>query len=736
MADDTQRLIVSLEAQVTKFERAMNKANREAMKNLRQIEKRFDEANGNLTEGLRRVGGGLLGAFAGVEVVRAATRFADAATRVENSLKAAGLAGGELTQVYDRLFQSAQNNAAPLESLVQLYGRAAIVQKELNVTTAELLDFTDKVALALRVSGQSAEEASGALLQLSQGLGSGIIRAEEFNAILEGALPIAQAAALGLEEAGGSVSKLRKLVTDGKVSSEAFFRAFQAGAVTLEERVASAETTVSQQFVRLQNVLIDTAGKMDDATGAGETLRDTLGGMEEVIRAVGDYFRDNIDPIQEWTGAISGAWKAVEEFKEKVRNGLGLKALDDWLEGTSLVRGTFGRASEQGGFVPAEGDDIARRLDQLRQARLDAAGSALGGFKIAAIDREIAALEQRIQELETSPSGGPRRGGLTGASIRPPLADAPPSPPGAPPPLPPVRPSGSSGVQTVSINDYKVTGDDKKGKKLNAYQRELAQIREATEALRDETSVRMRLNPLVDDYGYAVEKARARRELLTAAEKAGVKVGPELEAQIEAMADAYATASVEAQKLAESQAQAVANAEEMRDTLRQSVGNIVDDLIAGRNAAEAFADALADIGSRLLNVGLDTLFGMNGPRGGGGGGLLGGSIIPGILQETPGAKKAAAALDRNMPSPTDRRSPPPLFNPGETDIRRDAGQQGGAASQVHISLSPGLEAAILAEARGQTVKIVGENNRRAVPRIARDVTGRARRMSTRPGFED
>ncbi|WP_249696432.1 tape measure protein [Stappia sp. WLB 29] len=735
MADDTQRLIVSLEAQVTKFERAMNKANREAMKNLRQIEKRFDEANGNLTEGLRRVGGGLLGAFAGVEVVRAATRFADAATRVENSLKAAGLAGDELTLVYDRLFQSAQNNAAPLESLVQLYGRAAIVQKELNVTTAELLDFTDKVALALRVSGQSAEEASGALLQLSQGLGSGIIRAEEFNAILEGALPIAQAAAAGLEEAGGSVSKLRKLVTDGKVSSEAFFRAFQAGAVTLEERVASAETTVSQQFVRLQNVLIDTAGKMDDATGAGETLRDTLGGMEEVIRAVGDYFRDNTKPIQEWTGAISGAWKAVEDFKEAVRNGLGLQELDDFLEGTSLIKGTFGKLSAQRGMVPAAGQDIVRQLEEKLAERQNLSATAIQNGFAAALDRDIAELERRLVEIETGTSGGPRRGGLTGSSVRPPLADAPPSPAGAPPPLPPTRPSGSSGVQTVSINDYKVTGDDKKGK-LNAYQRELAQIREATEALRDETNVRKGLNPLVDDYGYAVEKARARRELLTAAEKAGVKVGPELEAQINAAAEAYATASVEAQKLAESQAEAVANAEEMRDTLRQSVGNIVDDLIAGRNAAEAFADALADVGSRLLNVGLDTLFGMNGTRGGSGG-LLGGTIIPGILQETPGAKKAAATLDRNMPSPMDRRSPPPpLFNPGETDIRKVAAQQGGAASQVHISLSPGLEAAILAEARGQAVKIVGENNRRAVPRIARDAAGRARRMSTRPGFED
>lgn len=57
--------------------------------------------------------------------------------------------------------------------MVELYGRAALVQKELGVTTDELAGFADKVAVALRVSGQSATESAGALLQLAQALGSG-----------------------------------------------------------------------------------------------------------------------------------------------------------------------------------------------------------------------------------------------------------------------------------------------------------------------------------------------------------------------------------------------------------------------------------------------------------------------------------------------------------------------------------------------------------------------------------
>src|SRR5690606_4052840 len=247
-------------------------------------------------------------------------------TRIENALKVAGVSGSELTRVYDRLFESAQRNAAPVETLVELYGRAALVQNELNVSSEELLRFTDKVAMALRVAGTDAQSASGALLQLSQALGSGVVRAEEFNSILEGALPIAQAAAAGLEEAGGSVAKLRQLVVDGAVSSEAFFRAFEAGSVILEQKVAGAELTVSQGFVRLQNVLIDAAGRFDDGSDASRRLAEALDDLADYIETFdfGPFingildFIDNVqwgvDKLAAFRDAVYSVARAISEF--------------------------------------------------------------------------------------------------------------------------------------------------------------------------------------------------------------------------------------------------------------------------------------------------------------------------------------------------------------------------------------------------------------------------------------
>lgn len=287
MADKTDDLIISISTDLATVRRSLKRLEGDVGNSTKKIEKQFDVMGRGINRSIDATASRLASTLAAAFSIRAAQQFVDASTRITNALKVAGLQGAELTNVYDKLFASAQKNAAPLESLVTLYSRLALTQKELGVTQAELVGFTDKVALALRVGGTSATEASGALLQLSQALGGGTVRAEEFNSVLEGAPTIVQAVAAGLTEAGGSVSKLRQLVIDGKLSSQAFFRAFEAGSVILEEKVASSVLTTSQSLEKLQNVLIDTAGKIDAATGASTAFGKVIEDLAVTIQQFG-----------------------------------------------------------------------------------------------------------------------------------------------------------------------------------------------------------------------------------------------------------------------------------------------------------------------------------------------------------------------------------------------------------------------------------------------------------------
>ena len=172
-----ERLVLTIEANTRGLERSLKRVESQvdgSMKRAGQSTKTFNSA----LEGAAVAARGLVAVFAAAQGLRGFQQLIDGATRIENALKVAGLSGDELTVVYDRLFASAQRNAAPIETLVQLYSRASTVQNELGVSSEELLGFTDRVALALRVAGTDAQTASGALLQFSQALGAGTVRAE------------------------------------------------------------------------------------------------------------------------------------------------------------------------------------------------------------------------------------------------------------------------------------------------------------------------------------------------------------------------------------------------------------------------------------------------------------------------------------------------------------------------------------------------------------------------------
>ncbi|HEU4985391.1 MAG TPA: tape measure protein [Nitrososphaera sp.] len=640
MATDLERLVVQLSADVKRYENALNKAMGQTNRQARRIEQRFSKMNSAIGAQFTRLGAVAAGAFASGAALRGAQQLIDAATRIENSLKVAGLSGEELTKVYDSLFASAQRNAAPLEALTELYGRAALVQKELGISTEELLGFTDKVAVALRVSGKSAAESSGALLQLSQALGSGIVRAEEFNSILEGALPIAQAAAAGLKEAGGSVARLRQLVVDGAISSEAFFRAFEAGSVILTEKVANAELTVSQRFVRLQNVLIDAAGKLDNVTGASDKAGRAIDRLATAVQTIGEYFaRVANGPLGTFIGKIG----ELDRMAERVAKTLYALGLNDNLVNAfnDIVAPTETKE------VESDLQGLQRRLETLQAA---AERNVELNISTDEVDREIADVQRRINALRAQLAGfGDGRGYVPGT-------------PGDPNALAGQTSTSANSlfrnqVKPVTLADYELPPDPGGGgskstrERADEYERLSQRIAESTANIVAETEAMRGLDPLVEDYGYTLEKARATQELMNAALSSGKTITPELKAQIDTLAEGYANATVEAGRLAESQDKIRERAEDMRDFQKDLTRGIVDGFLEGRDAAEIFADALKKVGDRLLDMAFDSLFGGGSNSGFGILGALfgGGPKIPGFASGTNYAPGGLAVVGEKGP---------------------------------------------------------------------------------------
>ncbi|SIQ98959.1 phage tail tape measure protein, lambda family [Rhizobium sp. RU35A] len=494
--------------------------------------------------------GGMATALAGAFSVQQIGKFIDSATKIQNALKVAGLEGSELKTVYDGLYSSAQKNGAPLESLAVLYGKAAQAQKELGASTSDLIAFTDRVALSLRTSGTDATAAAGGLLQLGQLLGSGRVQAEEYNSVLESMPTLIKAVAAGMKEAGGSVSKLKSLIIDGKVSSEAFFRAFEAGAPILEGMAASSTLTLSQRFTQLQNVITDAVGKVNEATGASDKLGNELQELGKFVTAMGNAFVAVAESdLGKFVGKLYEALEVARQVKDFMGGFVGTfkvmnETMFDAVNGKALGTTTVNRVQD----------------DALRQ-RFDAA------FSTAA---------PKMGRVQQQPS------------------------------------AASATVNPVSLADFKapVSKSGGGGSKLNDYERQARSIKEATDALLLENQALQSVSGATGGLETAQARARAEADLLVAAQRAGLQITPELRESIGQLASGYAEAEAASRRLQESQEQAAQAVEDFKSSAADVTSGFISDLRSGKSAADALSNALNKILDQLIEMSIKSEFGV------------------------------------------------------------------------------------------------------------------------------
>lgn len=284
---------VELEAKRGKFDRDIEGARSKFEREMGRISGSAQQAERSIRASSGQIGSSLRGLAAGLATgatIGAITKLADGYTTLQNRLRVVGLEGAALESVQNRLYEAGNRNGVAVGDLAQLYSRVALSAGELGASQSQLLSLTDGVTAALRVQGVSAQEASGPLLQLGQALGAGIVRAEEYNSIIEGVPVLAQAAARGLERTGGSVAKLRTEVIEGRVSSQEFFQALLHGLPDVEKQAERSTLTIAQSFQTLNNELGRYVGQTDQSLSASQRLSQGIvmlaGNLDRILPAI------------------------------------------------------------------------------------------------------------------------------------------------------------------------------------------------------------------------------------------------------------------------------------------------------------------------------------------------------------------------------------------------------------------------------------------------------------------
>src|SRR5690606_29818657 len=97
------------------------------------------------------------------------------------------------------------------------------------------------------------------------------------------------------------------------------------------EQVASSETTISQAYVRLQNVLTDVAGKLNEGTGAGRGIVTVLDDIAREIQEV----PGNFEQLSSLITKLRDAKTAADQFFVSLGQKTGMAQFGPWLEGVT-----------------------------------------------------------------------------------------------------------------------------------------------------------------------------------------------------------------------------------------------------------------------------------------------------------------------------------------------------------------------------------------------------------------
>lgn len=228
----------------------------------------------------------ILRGFAGVGaalLIRELVTLTDTYTNIQNRLRTVTESEEQLIEVTDRLFESSNRTRSSFEGTAEVYARVGLAARELGRTQSELLDFTESLNQAVILSGASAAEAQAGLIQLSQGLASGVLRGDELRSVLEQLPVVADVIAKSL---GVTRGELRQLGADGKISAQIVLDAFKLARVELSERFAKSIPTIGQSFVVLKNNIIQVLGSLDKATGTSITLSKAIIGLANSLKEV------------------------------------------------------------------------------------------------------------------------------------------------------------------------------------------------------------------------------------------------------------------------------------------------------------------------------------------------------------------------------------------------------------------------------------------------------------------
>ena len=253
-------------------------------------------------------------AFVSIQSVGKALNISDELVQTTSRLNMMNDGLQSTQELVNMVYAAAQDARGSFSEMADVVARFGNNAGDAFGSSEEVVAFADLIQKQMTIAGASTQEASNAMLQLSQALGSGVLRGDELNSIFEQAPNLIQSIADYLDV---PIGKIREMAADGELSADVVKAAIFASADEINAKFEEMPMTWGQIWQSMKNTamiafqpvlqrLNDIANSeafqtfVNGAIEAMATLANVVLNIFELIGTVGGFIADNwsiISPI-------------------------------------------------------------------------------------------------------------------------------------------------------------------------------------------------------------------------------------------------------------------------------------------------------------------------------------------------------------------------------------------------------------------------------------------------------
>ena len=203
----------------------------------------------NLTASLKKLGT----AFLGSKLVSGIVSMSDEMTQTTARLNLMNDGLQSTANLQELIYQSAMRSRGAYNATADAVAKMGLLAGDAFSSNQETIAFVEQLNKQFKIAGTSAEGQAAAMLQITQAMGSGVLRGEELNSVFEQAPTIIQSIA---DYLGVSVGEIRNMAQEGELTASIVKSALLSSAEETNQKFNEIPLTWSDVWTQASNMAI------------------------------------------------------------------------------------------------------------------------------------------------------------------------------------------------------------------------------------------------------------------------------------------------------------------------------------------------------------------------------------------------------------------------------------------------------------------------------------------------